>query len=523
MRRVPIPVRRAPTDDAGGESAPHRPHPRCSPGSAAAVLSLLAAAGCADAAADAARACAEGAGAHGNPTHSRMRIVPLPLLALLLGLAAAAAAQAPAAALPERLTLDAALEAARTHNPAYRRTLTELEVAAADERRAVGALLPTLSLNLSTGMSQARVVTGQDEFGRPVRLDDPAIFTRTNASQSLSLGQVTLFDGGARLRDVRASRAGSIATRAGVEAEAVRLRARLAARYFEAVRAERLIALEEQLLESARGRQAATERLLRVAARDPVDALGAELEVAQQEQALEAARGEARKARLALGEEIGLGREVAQTLADDAPPPLHPAALDADSLVRLALQDHPLVSQATARARANDHRLAAVRAERLPSLSLFANAGRSVGASGYDAFFQVNPRDQSYGFGFNLSFPVFTGFRTSFSVAQARAARSAAQEEVRARQLQVEGEVRSAVIDLENAHRRSVLAERAAELARTRLAMAEDRYLLGGTGYTELQDVADRAAAAEREALAARFDTVAARIRLEERLGRGVE
>lgn len=440
-------------------------------------------------------------------------------IAFLLALLAATPHPVLAQEAPPELSLAEALEVAREHNPDYRKALAGVEVAAADERRAWGSLLPALSLGFSTGLSQSRVLTGTDEFGRPVRLDDPAVFTHTSAGQTLSLGAITLFDGGARVREARATRASASATRAGVEAEAVRLESRIARSYYDALRAERQIALEEQLLESARDRLAATERLLRVAVSSPVDLLGAEVEVAQREQAVERARGEARKARLALGDAMGVGREVPFTLSHHLPAVVDPSGLDGDALVRAALERSPVLAQLGSRTEAAGHRLHAARAARWPTLSISPYASRRVGAAGYDALFDLNPLDQNYGLSVSVSLPLFNQFRTTHSVEQARAGHLGAEEDLRAGRLQVETEVRAALIDLQNAHRALALAERSAALSRERLEMAHERYRLAGIGFTELQDVVDRAAAAEREALSARFDLAVARVELEERAG----
>ncbi len=420
---------------------------------------------------------------------------------------------------PAALSIAEALQIARENNPAYRKALTDLAVADADERRAWAALLPSLNLNVSTGVTQSRVLTGTDEFGRPVRLDDPSVFTRTSSGQSISIGAITLFDGGARLREARAVRASARATRVGVEAEAVRLEARIARAYHEAMRTERIIELEEALLVSARERREATERLLRAAIRNPLDLAGAEVDVAQREQAVERARGEWRKARLTLGEAMGLSQPVQRPLTAEMPPIFDPEGLDADRLVNEALERNPLLAQASTRSAAAGHRLRAARAARWPIVSVSPFVSRGVGASGYDALFDLNPRDQSYGASFSVSLPIFNQFRTTGSIAQAQASAHAGEEDLRAARLQVETAVRAALIDLQSAYRRVRLADRTAELSRQRVQMAHERYRLGGVTYAELQDVVDRAGDAEREALLARFEFAAARVQLEEQAG----
>jgi outer membrane protein TolC len=199
------------------------------------------------------------------------------------------------------LTLAEALEIAADANPAYRIARTDLETAATLDRGTWEAFLPTLSLSLGTGISQSRNFTGQDEFGRPVRRDDPVVYTSSSSSQTVGLGQITLFDGGQKLASARGDRFRADALRAGVGQASLDLRIRLTRRYQAAVVAEREIALLERTLESARQALEGTERLLRIGIRDPLDLLGAELQVAEREHALERARGAARSARLALG------------------------------------------------------------------------------------------------------------------------------------------------------------------------------------------------------------------------------
>ena len=183
-------------------------------------------------------------------------------------------------------------------------------------------------------------MTGEDDFGQPRRLDDPITFTRSSAGQGLG-ASLPLFDGLARFHELGAARAEARAATARLEAEGLRLDAEVALRFYDALRAARVVALEERLLVSARERLAATEAMLRVARSHPEDVLGARVDVARQEQVLERARGEAEKARLALAELLGVGGDVAFQ-PDGEPPPLpDPAGLSADSLVAAALAAAP--------------------------------------------------------------------------------------------------------------------------------------------------------------------------------------
>ncbi|HYW08190.1 MAG TPA: TolC family protein, partial [Longimicrobium sp.] len=278
-----------------------------------------------------------------------MRILPF----LLLALAAPLAAQT-----PRPLTLDDAVRAARENNPAYRRVMADVASAEADVRQARGAYFPEARLSLSSGASYAWTATGRDEFGEPVTREGGLRESQgSNARQTLSLGSLTLFDGGVRKRGVTAARASVDAARAAIGAESVRARGEVGRRYWTAVRTERAIRLEAELLTSARERVEVTQRLMRVAVRGPVDVLGAEATAAEQEGALERARGEHRKALLDLRQEMGTMDDAPLALVDAPPAPFDPARLDAAALVAGAGGPHPLLGGADRRFGAHHQRV----------------------------------------------------------------------------------------------------------------------------------------------------------------------
>lgn len=435
---------------------------------------------------------------------------------LLLGLLCLAS-PAPAQEAPHPLTLEEAKRIAAEKNPNYRQAQNNVETARASERRGVMAFLPELQLSLSSGGYLSRTFTGQDEFGKPVRRDDPLNLTGSSSSQQISLGSITLFDGGARYRGLKAARADADATDAAVLLGATTLEAELTRRYYDAKRKGELIRLEEELLKSAEARQAATERLLRIASASPVDLLGAEVAVAEQGRVLESARGEARKAMLALSEEMGVSDAPEWELTSEPPPVLDPTTLDADSLAESALSSSPLLAQLQARAVAGEQRSRAAGATRWPTVNAQANFGRSIGTEGYGSFFDPNPLNQSMSFSLSVSVPVFTGYRTTYAVTTARVAALNAREEVQAARLTLEREVRGALIDLENAYRSVQLAERGRDLARRRLELANQQFRIGALKYVDLESVIEQAARAERDAVNARYDFAAARATLEEK------
>lgn len=424
---------------------------------------------------------------------------------------------------PAVLTLDEALRIARSGNPEFLRTANDLEVAGSSVRSAWGAFLPNLNTSLSFSGSRSTTLTGEDFFGDPVESPEPVTSRRSSATQGVST-QLTLFDGGTTLRNLQARRASYDGVDAQIDGAGIQLDARVSREYFQAVRAVRNITLEEYLLASARDRLERTEQLLRLAARNREDVLGARADVAQAEQNVERARGDADKTRLTLAATLGMQPTTSISVDTVLPPVFDPADLDVEALVAGALASSPVVRQRESALRAAKYGASAARARRLPSISASAGYSRGMSASGYGAFGEFNP-GENYGFSFGVgvSLPLFSRFQTSDAIAQASAGAVDAEHDLRAARLTVERDVRAAIIDLDNAFRSLQLAEEQVDLNRERQELTQERYRLGGSDFTTLQNVIDRTAQAERQALEALFGFINARISLEEKLGHRLE
>ena len=431
-------------------------------------------------------------------------------------------ASAASAQIPQQLTLQEAQRLAGLFNPAYRRTQNDIVVADANVKQSYGRFMPRLSSDLGFNASQASTVTATDDFGQPISGTRRLETESSSANQGVRLS-MTLFDGGANLRGVSAAKAQHDAAGARVEQQANQLRAQVAREYFNAMRAEQRIKLEETLLESRKDALVRTEKLLSVASTKYVDVLSARVDVATAEQALDDARGQAEKAKLQLKQTMGLEGAATFTLATQPPEIFDPARLDVNALVSAAVVAAPSVRMAEASLRAADKQAAAARSSRWPQLSGSVGYGRSTSARGYDALGEFNPPNRSLSFGVGVSLPLFSQFTTSYQIASANAQEIDAQESLREQKIVVEAEVRSAVIDLTNAYRTVRLAEQRAELSRERLTAAQEEYRLGAIQFFQLTQYADQAAQAERQVLDARFQFANGLIALEERIARPLE
>jgi len=435
---------------------------------------------------------------------------PIVLAILLAGATAPMAAQE----VPRQLTLDDAIRIALQRNPSHRRTLNDEHVTAVAERAAWSQFLPNVSASMGTSISKSRFVSGEDDFGRPI----PEDVHRSSADQGIS-ANLTLFDGLSRVNSVRAARAESRAVAARIAGSQNALVADVSRRYYAALQARQRIALEEQLLASARERLEMTEQQLRVARTHPEDVLGAQVDVARQELALEQARGNARKADLDLLQVLGVEDAVAFDLAGELPALFDPLSLDEDALVARALEAAPRLLELEASASAAEHRAASSRWNRWPSVSLNASFSRSIGLDGNEALFDLNPRDRGFRVGLSAQIPLFTRFQVSQQIAQANAQADDARELLREERLRVERDVRAALVDLRNAYRAVELAERSAELARQRVELAQEKFRLGSISFADLQRFIDDAAREERAAMDARFAWINAVIALEQQVG----
>lgn len=444
-----------------------------------------------------------------------MRII---VLAGILLVAPAAWAQG----VPERLSLEDALQIARANSPTFSQQLNQLEVAEAQQRVGWGQLLPSLTTSMSFGASKRRTSRAEDEFGQI--LDRPEVFVSktSNASQGISL-QMTLFDGFGNVNRARAERAGMRAAEALVQVAGLQLRQEVSTAYFRAVQAEQRLEVERALLQSAREQLAMTDQRFQIGSANREDVLGAQATVARQEQAVLQAEGEVEKTRLDLLRVMGVKGTSDFALTDGFPEVFDPSALDVEALVQAAMASSPRIAQREAEVRQAELSASAAKGTRLPSISGNISYGRSTAQDGYGALFELNAPNSSWGLNLNVSLPLFTRFQTSAQIAQASVRAANAREQARAERLAVETEVRQAYVDLVNAYRAVELADRALALSQERLALTQERYRTGtSVSFLQLQSAIDQASSSEQQAVQARFSYVVALVNLETKVGREV-
>jgi outer membrane protein len=424
--------------------------------------------------------------------------------------------------LPARLTLEDALRIARSYNPQYRQVLAERDVASAQQRQGLGALLPTLSASFGTGGGSSRTLSGQGNLGEVIESEEFVHSRSSSASQGIN-AQITLFDGGANLNRIRESSLNAQSVEARITARAMQMRADVAARYYAALQAEHALRVEEQLLASAREQFTMTQRRFEIGSARREDLLGAEAQVANQEQQVEQARSNLSKMRLQLLRELGVGQTIDFELVDETGTIFDPSGIDKERLLADALVASPRIIERETAVSSRKHGVSTARGARLPRITASGGLSRSTQGREFDALFDVNPRNRSLNFNISASLPLFSGFQTSYNIANAELQLTNATEQLRAERLALETEVRTALIDLENAYRSHLHAERSLALSQERLELTEERYRTGGAvSFIDLQNAIDGAARAERQAIDARFAFVNTLVTLEAKVGKEV-
>lgn len=387
------------------------------------------------------------------------------------------------------LTLgDAArLAAQRGLGPQAARLRAEQAAARVRQRRA--ALLPSITGGASTGArtfntatlgldvpTGVNPVTGQpnpplfDPDGQvegPVRVTD----VRGRVDQPLldlgALGRVRAARAEGRAAEAEATSQAELA--AGVAAvayvRALRAESNLAARAADSALAAELLGIAREQLRAGVG----------VA----LDVTRAAAQAAATRAQLIAARNERDRSRIELLRDLDLPLDADLRLVDSLAAPAAAETIpDEAAATRQALGQRADLRAAAERLHAAEEQVRAMRAERLPTLGVFADDGMI----GSDVSHLLN----TYTWGVQLSMPLFDGARRASRVAEQRAV--VREIDLRRRDLeqQAGAEVRIALLDVRSARENVEAARERLALSEQEVAQARDRFRAGVSGSADV-------------------------------------
>jgi outer membrane protein len=482
-----------------------------------------------------------------------------------------AAAQRPAPTVT--LSLQEALDQARSNSPTYKQTLNDAAPARWGVRNAYANFLPTVSAAGDVGY----VGSGESNFGGGLTLPTSAFLT-----SGYSLGLNWQLDGRV-LSGPGQQKALQRATEEDISGAGINLRAEITTQYLNALQATAQVEVARQqvvrnvdFLTLARARYQVGQATL-------LDVRQAEVIKGQSDVALLRATQLENETKLDLLRRMGVEPPVTVDqigLTDSFP--VTPPEFQLTELLQLAEEQNPLLRSLRARQDAAGWSVRAARSEFLPTLSVqagwsgftqeYTNEGVLLGQSfsgaqseaarcqydnqvrtaldlggqvpdcfgafglnatgtALDDDFARSIRDANNVFPFDytgqpfranltISLPIFTGFSRSLRVSQARAQEQDADEEARARRLQVRSDVQARHLALQTNYQAIAVQEANRVAARDQLRLAQDRYRLGAGTSLEVSDAQNAVQRAEGDYVNAVYDYHKAVAALEAAVGR---
>lgn len=425
---------------------------------------------------------------------------------VILTIAGSAGAQQPMV-----LTLgDAARWAAeRSAGPAAARARTSQADARVRQQRA--AFLPKLTASALEHENNLNSATFPFSFSDPatgVPLFDPngEILGPVKNWDMRGALQQDVVDPGAFAR-LRAARANVAASESMADVAAQQAAAAAAIAYVSAVRAGSQIAarvadstLAAELLGIARDQLAAGVGVA-------LDVTRAQAQLSLAHSQLIAARAERDRALVELTRALGIPPGTPVVLADSLRGATTGAAMPTEeAALAQAGRSRADLRAAAAQTAVADRQLEAVRAERYPAISLFADQGVTGKSPGH----LLN----TYNWGIALSVPVFDGFRREGRMDEQRA--TLRELDVRRRDLsqQAAADVHGALIEVRAATELLGASEDRLVLAQQELDQARDRFRAGVTGSLDVIVASQSLNAARTQVIDARASLQAARVAL---------
>jgi outer membrane protein len=426
--------------------------------------------------------------------------------AAALGLALSLPASAETA-----LTLDDALALAARNNPDLALARADAEMARADRTASVAGALPRLDLTSSFGHSYI------GESSETRQIFDPAtgeLVTTGSAddSEAYSLGlQLTqpLFDW-ATLNDVRRSGFNRRAAERQYDEAALNIAFEVTRRFYEAVRAERSLAVLENTAARSKELVDRSDALFAAGRAPKSDTYSARVNLGNDLINVERQRAVVAQARSALAQVLG---EEALTARIVAPATLDPAAgapgapPAADALLASARARRPVLAADLALVEAAVAGVGVARAGYLPRLDFQAAYSRSGVVLASTGGVWGDPlRDYTANVQLVASWNLFEGRRTSANVQRARSAADRARASAERNVDAVAKEIADGRALAEARARQVSLATDNLRMAEQGLALARERLDAGLATQLEVRDASLKLTQAELALVEARID-----------------
>lgn len=382
------------------------------------------------------------------------------------------------------LTLDEAIALAMRNNPGYQQAVNNRRSTALGVRSAYAAWFPTVSSNLGMSWREGKPVffEGQ-QVGAPIDV----LSSNYGINVNLRYDLATLLQPGRAEAQVEAADAGVTATEK-------QLHQQVTAQYFSAVQSVRFAELQDSLVQTQQLQYDLARAREQIGSGISLDTRNAEVRLQGQRLAALRARNTASIEKLRLFELVGVTPPGDVTLTTDLPV-VEPRFV-LDDLLAEARSRNANLASARATERSADIGRRQARSRYIPSLNLSTGLGgatnMATNATGsartWPFGFDRNPLSVSAGFSLTL----WDGFQREQANEQSSIALTNARHDLRRIELQIARDVTSLHSTLSLDYQAVQLQRQIVETARIALGLAQERYNLGSTAYTDLSLALDR-------------------------------
>jgi outer membrane protein len=422
------------------------------------------------------------------------------------------AAAAPAA--PNRtLTLEEALQTARTSQPQLRQAAAGTQAAFARADESMASLLPQVSGSANYSRSTANFTSRPGSL--PSQLSGGAGSSSWNTYNYFNLGlsaNQLLYDFGQTRFHWRSAQASALSQRDTERATLQQVMFNVRIAYFQARAAKGLVGVakdtlanQEKHLEQTQGFVEAGTQAEIALAQSKTDVANAKVQLITAENAYETAKAQ-------LNDAMGVEGSTDYDVADETLPPVRGEEGTTDTLLAEALQARPELA-----ALANE-----VRAQELTYRAVRASLGPSVGLStGFtDAGEQFSNLTWNWSAAVGITIPLFQGGFTRAQMRESEANVSAAKAQLDTERQQVRLDIEQARLAVRAAQAALSAAGDALVNAQEQLRLAEGRYETGVGSIIELGDAQVALTSAGQQRVQAEYNLAQARAQLVKALGR---
>ena len=440
-----------------------------------------------------------------------MRYLPFWLASSALALSIGQAIAAPAS-----YSLEQAIDAALTNNPELNIMQARIEQANAQLGESLSSFYPQIKTSLSYQHSnnpaqafaliiaQRRLDMQSGNFNNPGFVDD----YRPQVSASYSL-----FRGGQDYYNSQAAELNSEASELEKSAARNRLVNHVTAAYYGELAAMDANTISQRAIESVQSQLHQTQLGYEAGTVLKSDLLSLQVQLAEAQDAQIHAANAIELAQNMLKTLLGLDANDSFAINPAANKNLPQSPASFEPLLNQALAQHPELKAAEKRVAIAEQQLAAAKAAHLPKADAFV----SYGSDSKDLTYNSN-RDNLTA-GVMVEMDVFSGFATQEKINKAEHQLTAAKESARQSRLQIENELKTAQLKLQEALHRAEVSNTASQAAEEALRLVNQQRQAGVvtvSRYLETQVALEKALSRQ---VSARFDALRAEAALKQAIG----